>query len=286
MRRTARRTRPCTPHAPDAQRRILFLVSDASFEEEGYVVIEGAIGPDTIARLRAELSPYLQGQLMGRNDFEGYRSERVYALLAKAPAVAELIEHAAVLEAAGRFLHPSYLLSAALVVNLHPGETPQGYHQDDALGAPPPPRAPQGVSTIWALDEFTDQNGATQVIPGSHRWERVPGPEEWSELEPLGRTLLLRAGSVAIFPGTLYHRSGANRSQRKRLGLTIQYCQPWLRQLENLMLATPPELAARYSTRIQELVGYSLVAGTFVGYVDGRHPRKLIPELGSPSRKQ
>jgi ectoine hydroxylase-related dioxygenase (phytanoyl-CoA dioxygenase family) len=247
------------------------------FAEDGYEVIEDAIAPETIARLRAELSPYLQGRRMGRNDFEGYRSERVYSLLAKAPSVAELVEHPAVLDRVGRVLHPSYLLSAALVVNLHPGETPQGYHQDDALGAPPPPRAAQGVSTIWAVDEFTPENGATEVIPGSHRWDRVPKPEDWEALEPLGRPLLLRPGSVAIFPGSLYHRSGANRSQGKRLGLTIQYCQPWLRQLENLMLATPPELAARYSTRIQELVGYSLIAETFVGYVDGRHPSKLIP---------
>jgi len=252
----------------------------APFEEDGYEVIEDAIGADAIARLRAELSPYLQGRLLGRNDFEGRRSERVYSLLAKTPSVAPLIEHPAVLDGVGRFLHPSFLLSAALVVNLHPGETPQGYHQDDALGAAPPPRAPQGVSTIWALDAFTEDNGATQVIPGSHRWERVPGPADRDELERLGRPLLLRPGSVAIFPGTLYHRSGANRSQGKRLGLTIQYCQPWLRQLENMMLATPPELATRYSTRIQELVGYSLIAGTFVGYVDGRHPRKLIPGSG------
>lgn len=252
-----------------------------NFDEAGYEVIEDAIGPDAIERLRAELSPHLQGRLMGRNDFEGYRSERVYSLLAKAPSVAQLIEHPAMLDVVGRYLHPSFLLSAALVVNLHPGETPQGYHQDDALGAPPPPRAPQGVSTIWALDEFTQENGATQVIPGSHRWDRVPQSADWSELEPLGRTLLLRPGSVAIFPGTLYHRSGANRSKGKRLGLTIQYCQPWIRQLENLMLATPPELAARYSTRIQELVGYSLIAGTFVGHVDGRHPRKLIPGCGN-----
>jgi ectoine hydroxylase-related dioxygenase (phytanoyl-CoA dioxygenase family) len=245
--------------------------------EDGYEVIEAAIDPNEIAQLRAELSPHLQGRLMGRNDFEGYRSERVYSLLGKAPSVARLIEHPAVLEVVGRFLHLNYLLSAALVVNLHPGETPQGYHQDDALGAPPPPRAPQGVSTIWALDEFTEENGATEVIPGSQRWSRVPGPDEWGELEPLGRKLLLRPGSVAIFPGTLYHRSGANRSNGKRLGLTIQYCQPWLRQLENLMLAVTPELAARYSIRVQELVGYGLIAGTFVGHVDGRHPRKLIP---------
>ena len=252
----------------------------SGFGPDGYEVIEDAIGPEVIERLRAELAPHLQGRQMGRNDFEGYRSERVYRLLAKAPTVARLIEHPAVLDVVERCLHESFLLSAALVVNLHPGETPQGYHQDDALGAPPPPRAPQGVSTIWALDEFTEANGATQVIPGSHRWDRVPQEPEWDGLEPLGRPLLLRAGSVAIFPGTLYHRAGGNRSRRQRLGLTIQYCQPWLRQLENMMLATPPELAARYSKRIQELVGYSLVAGTFVGYVDGRHPRKLIPNDG------
>jgi ectoine hydroxylase-related dioxygenase (phytanoyl-CoA dioxygenase family) len=250
------------------------------FGPDGYEVIEDAIGADVIEQLRSELAPYLDGRRMGRNDFEGTRSERVYRLLAKAPTVARLIEHPAVLDVVGRCLHPSFLLSAALVVNLHPGETPQDHHQDDALGAPPPPRAPQGVSTIWALDAFTTANGATEVIPGSHRWDRAPRADDRETLERLGRPLLLRPGSVAIFPGTLYHRSGANRSRGQRLGLTIQYCQPWLRQLENMMLATPPELAARYSTRIQELVGYSLVAGTFVGYVDGRHPRKLIPDDG------
>ena len=252
--------------------------SSPSLEVDGYEIIEDAVDLDQLARLRAELAPFLQGERMGRNDFEGYRSERVYSLLAKAPSVAGWIEHPAVLERVARFLHPSFLLSAALVVNLHPGETPQEFHQDDALGAPPPPRPAQGVSTIWAVDAFTEENGATEVIPASQRWDHAPSPTDRSELEPRGRKLLLRPGSVAIFPGTLYHRSGANRSRDKRLGLTIQYCQPWLRQLENMMLATPPELARRYSIRIQELVGYSLVAGTFVGYVDGRHPRKLITD--------
>lgn len=243
-------------------------------DERGYVIVPDAIDGNTVARLREELSPYLQGELMGRNDFEGTRSERVYSLLTKAPAVADLIEHEAALAVADHYLAPSYLLSAALVVNIHPGETPQEFHQDDALGAPPPPRPPQGVSTIWALDEFTSTNGATDVIPGSHRWA-WPWPDAEVQ-ERRSVTLELGPGSLAIFPGTLFHRAGRNRAKTKRLGLTIQYCQPWLRQLENLMLATPPEIAARYSPRIQELVGYSLVEGTFVGYVDGRHPRKLI----------
>jgi ectoine hydroxylase-related dioxygenase (phytanoyl-CoA dioxygenase family) len=248
-----------------------------AFDQRGYRVVPDAIDSTTIALLRRQLDPYLQGALMGRNDFEGLRSERVYSLLAKAPAVAALIEHPAVLAVADQFLAASYLLSAALVVNLHPGETTQGWHQDDALGAPPPPRPVQGVSTIWALDDFTAANGATEVIPSSHLWEtRAPEPVE---MDRLAVSLEMSAGSVAIFPGTLYHRGGANRSDAMRLGMTIQYCQPWLRQLENMMLAVRPELAARYSKRIQELVGYNLVAGTFVGYVDGRHPAKLIPDL-------
>ena len=142
--------------------------------------------------------------------------------------------------------------------------------------SPPPPRPSQGVSTIWAVDRFTAENGATEVIPGSHLWDH--GPLAADGMHAQSVTLELEPGSVALFHGSLYHRGGANRSTGKRFGLTIQYCQPWLRQLENLMLGTPPELAARYSKWIQELVGYNLVHETFVGYVDGRHPRKLIED--------
>jgi ectoine hydroxylase-related dioxygenase (phytanoyl-CoA dioxygenase family) len=246
----------------------------ADWQNRGYQIVPGAIGGATISLLRDQLAPYLQGQLMGRNDFEGRKSERVYSLLAKLPSVADLIEHEAVLAVCDQILQTSYLLSAALVVNLHPGETVQGWHQDDALGAPPPPRAIQGVSTIWALDDFTAENGATEVVPGSHRWDHPKLADD--EMDRRAVPLEMKAGSVAIFPGSLYHRGGANRSANKRLGMTIQYCQPWLRQLENMMLAVPPQLAARYSERVQEMVGYSIVSGTFVGYVDGRHPRKLI----------
>ena len=242
--------------------------------EAGYVVIRDAIDTATLASLRQELAPYLEGALMGRNDFEGYRSERVYSLLRKSPSVAALVEHPAVLAVCDALLHPTYLLSAALVVNLHPGETAQGWHQDDALGAGPPPRAPQGVSTIWAIDDFTRENGATDVIPGSHRWDHAPPSQD--EMNGMGVSLEMPAGSVAIFPGNLFHRGGANLSSRKRFGMTIQYCQPWLRQLENMMLAHPPEVARRFSERIQRLIGYELVRGTFVGYVDGRHPSKLL----------
>jgi len=118
------------------------------------------------------------------------------------------------------------------------------------------------------------RNGATGIVPGSHAWDRPPASVE--ELDARGISLEMSAGSVATLPGTLYHRGGANHSTDKRFGMTIQYCQPWLRQLENMMIGVPPELAAQYSEQIQELCGYDLLAGTFVGYVDGWNPKKLV----------
>ncbi|MEM7221278.1 MAG: phytanoyl-CoA dioxygenase family protein [Pseudomonadota bacterium] len=244
-----------------------------AIERDGYCVIEGALTSAQCARVKAELAPYLQREKMGRNDFEGEHSERVYALLAKAPVIAELIEHVAILPLLDALLAPNYLLSAALAINVHPGETPQPFHIDDGAGSRmlPKPRPAYGVSTIWAIDDFTADNGATEVAPGSHRWAEGREPRA-DEVVPV----IMPAGSVLVFAGSLVHRGGANRSNGSRLAITPQYCMPWLRQIENMVLAVPPELAARYSATIQGMLGYSVIDPGFTGYVDGMHPRRLI----------
>lgn len=240
---------------------------------DGFTVIEGLLDDATMAQLRSELAPYLQGEKMGRNDFEGEYSERVYALLAKSPTMATLIEHPTVLAIVDQILQPHYLLSAALAINVHPGETPQPFHIDDGAGGLeiPRPRQAFGVSTIWALDDFTADNGATEVVPGSHHWpaDRQPREDEVHQV-------IMPRGSVVVFLGTLLHRGGANRSTTTRLGITPQYCAPGLRQIENMVLAVPPETAKQYSERVQELLGYSVISPGFMGYVDGQHPKKLI----------
>ncbi len=137
---------------------------------DGYVVVRDLIAPRDLREIREQLAPWLQGRHYGRNDFEGLRSERVYALLAKAPAIAKIVEHPTVLAVLDRLLRPHYRLSACLAIQVHPGETAQGWHTDDGYVALPRPREMVGVSTIWAFDDFTDENGATEVIPGSHRW--------------------------------------------------------------------------------------------------------------------
>lgn len=242
--------------------------------DQGYIILEQQLSTSQVDEIRTELSPFLQKQHMGRNDFEGFQSERVYALLAKAPSIAAIIEHPAVLAIIDRLLPQNYLLSSALAINVHPGETPQNFHIDDVPGGGPDvagPRPPFGISTIWAFDDFTQDNGATEIIPGSHRWPADRQPREEEAVK-----VLMPAGSVVVFAGNLIHRGGANHASRARLAITPQYCMPWLRQLENMTLAVPPEVAGQYSKRIQGLLGYSVVDPGFMGHVNGLHPKRLI----------
>ena len=240
---------------------------------DGFTVIEDAISSEQIQQIKRQLAPYLQGEHFGRNDFEGEKSERVYALLAKAPAIADLVENPNTLPILDALLPPNFLLSAALAINVHPGETPQPFHIDDGAGYLPwpKPRPMLGVSTIWALDDFTAENGATEVVPGSQHWpaSREPQPREIHKV-------LMPAGSVVVFDGRLLHRGGANESDGLRLAVTPQYCAPGLRQIENMVLAVPPDVAGQYSDRIQNMLGYNVIEPGFMGYVDGLHPRRLI----------
>lgn len=240
-------------------------------DRDGYVVVERAVDGELLGRIRAELAPYVgSGAHLGRNDFEGFATNRVYALLAKAPSIAELVEHPAVVALLDELLLPSYLLSANLAINLLPGETVQAWHVDDGFYRVPRPRPAIGVSTIWAIDDFTAENGATQVIPGSHRWddETVPTADD-----PVV-DVVMPAGSVVVFLGTLWHRGGANRSDRPRLAITPQYCEPWARQQEQMVLSVGAA-AAQYSERIRTMLGYA-IHPPFMGHVDGLHPLRVL----------
>jgi len=242
-----------------------------ALREDGYAVVEDLLDAARLDRLRDELEPHFGAEGWGRNDFEGLRTERVYSMLVKCPSVAPLVEHPSVLEILDAFLRPSRLLAACQATRIHPGETAQALHADDELGAGPRPREPLSVSIMWALDDFDARNGSTLIVPGSHRWrdERRPGPDE-------AVALSLRPGSALFWLGGVFHAGGANRTQRVRTGVSIIYFQPWLRQIENMTLAVPPELAARFSTTVQRLLGYGVTDGAFYGHVNGRDPIKLM----------
>lgn len=241
------------------------------FDEQGYVVFPRVLDDATLRRVRAALAPWLERDLKGRNDFEGHATNRVYALLAKSPEFATLVTHPLTLAFAEADLGASCLLSACLAINLHPGETVQPWHHDDAHLTLPRPRPSCGVSAFWAIDETTAENGATEVLPGSHQW----GDDIDPATAPGAAAVELPAGALMLGKGTLWHRGGANRSEAPRLVITPQYCPGWMRQLESMLVAVPPGTAATLPKRAQELLGYS-IHPPFMGYADGMHPARVL----------
>lgn len=268
-------------------------------DADGFVVLEDLLSADDLAGHRAALAPSFARQAFGRNDFEGRKTERIYTLPAVAPAFATLAVHPLVLAICDALLAPSYLLTAAQAIRIHPGEKPQGLHFDDSFYPFPRPRRAISLATICAVDDFTAENGATEVIRGSHRWgdvvpRGVVAADDFAQTMRYGRgadsalalggqdlvdaepePVCMRAGSVVVFLGTLWHRGGANRSQAPRLALTYQYCEPWARQQENFTLAIEPEVAAAMPERMQELLGYS-IHPPFMGHVGGVHPKRRL----------
>ena len=274
-----------------------FAALKDEFDRSGYLIFERVLPPERVAEIRAALAPHLARDLLGRNDFEGTKTNRVYALLAKSPVFAELAIHPLAMAFAEAELGDSCLLSAMLAINLHPGETVQPWHFDDGGVKIPRPRPALGISTFWAIDDTTEQNGATEIIPGSHLWdgqfvEGAVRPADFAgkvaDRETGDRAdavkLVMPSGSLAITKGTLWHRGGANRSDRPRLIITPQYCAGWVRQLENMVLAVPADLADKLPERARELIGYS-IHPPFMGYVNGLHPRRLLHATGDVTRR-
>jgi ectoine hydroxylase-related dioxygenase (phytanoyl-CoA dioxygenase family) len=161
---------------------------------------------------------------------------------------------------------------------------PQPWHTDGAFYLIARPRGILGLSTIWAIEDFTPDNGATEMIPGSHRWGHEHPDSRAHDVVPAA----MRAGSVVIFDGATWHRGGANRSAGTRLAISAQYCQPWLRPQESQLLIAPPSLASgpTFSPRMRAMLGYS-IHPPFIGQVDGKHPVRLVdPTYGSEGRSK
>jgi ectoine hydroxylase-related dioxygenase (phytanoyl-CoA dioxygenase family) len=258
----------------------------ARLEEQGYTIIPDLLPGEDLRAVREGLKPYL-GTHRGRNNFEGHKTERVYTLVARGAIFERIAEDPRVLALCAKLLHPGFLLTASQAICIHPGETPQPLHYDDGFYTIPRPRPAVSVSTIVAVDAFTADNGGTEVIPGSHRWDdaRLKGMFEGvlgdgaadPRLEQQLVPAVMPAGACLFFLGTLVHRGGANRSTAPRLAFSNQYCQPWGRQQENFFLGVPPERARAMSPRVQELLGYSIWP-PFMGQVTASHPKKTLRE--------
>lgn len=242
-----------------------------AIDESGAAIVERFLSPAKVAALKEELAPHRAATPLGRNDFEGFASRRVYALFGKTRGFDELAIHPLILGALDHVLGPHYQLSGPVGIDLGPGETPQGLHQDDVVYPLPFPHPPVVLNTMWALDEFTEDNGATLVVPGSHDTPAGAPPDA-----ALAVQATMPAGSVMLYVGSLWHGGGANTTDRYRLGVILEYVVSWLRAQESHLLVVPPEVVATLPPRLQELLGYNIFP-PFLGYVDGRHPRRTLP---------
>lgn len=239
-------------------------------EQNGYVIIEDVITPELLQQTKDICYPLLEKT--GRNSFEGAKTQRIYSVIAKTMACNHFVDHPLAMALLDRVLSPGYLLSQLQVINILPGEAQQPMHTDDAFYPNPRPRPALGAATIFAIDDFTEANGATAVIPGSHQWgDEMPAIENDTRQIPA----VMPAGSMLFFLGTTWHSGGENRSDSARLCVTAQYCEPYLRQQENYSLSIPQHIVAQCTEDIKRMLGYSIY-GPFVGMVDGMHPKRLL----------
>jgi hypothetical protein len=237
---------------------------------DGYVVVTGLMQAENVQAARDDLDRVLRSTRTGRNSFEGFDTQRVYALFAKTRTFDQAATDPLLLGVLDRVLE-HYQLSAPVGIRIGPGEKAQVLHRDDAIYPVPEPHPPLVVNTMWPLDEFTAENGATRFIPGSHRWEPGRTPTAADPVEQA----ILSPGDAMFYLGSLWHGGGANDTGAPRLGVILEYAVSWLRQQENHCLAVPREVAAALPERLQELLGYNIYP-PFVGYVDGSHPRKVL----------
>ncbi len=252
----------------------------ALLKRDGAMIVDSVLAPDAVDAVMRELKPFMDATRPGPDEFSGRRTRRTGALIARSPLCRELVMHPLVLGSARKLLAHAMTIQLHLtqVIAIGPGEPMQTIHRDQwAFDFFPFPKDYDvQCNTIWAMTDFTAQNGATRVIPGSNHFEDRMQFEE-KDTVPAE----MRRGSVLFYTGSVYHGGGANRSDQTRIGINITYNLSWLRQEENQYLACPLEIAHTLPVDLLKLMGYARGAYA-LGYVgDLLDPIEIVrPELG------
>jgi ectoine hydroxylase-related dioxygenase (phytanoyl-CoA dioxygenase family) len=243
--------------------------------ETGYTIIPDVIEAELLDELADELDRLERdlGAVPAGNDFEGAHTVRIYNLLVHGEAFERIPVHPGVLPVVEGVLDPGCLISSLSSIAIDPGETAQPIHADDQLIPLPKPHPPVVCNTMWALTDFTEANGATRLVPGSHTADRSPdyGKAYDSVAAEMPR------GSVLVWHGSLWHGGGANTSEERRVGIAMNYCAGFIRQQENQQLGIPRDVAAGFEERLARLCGYGTYLG-LIGHIDKRDPIELLGE--------
>ncbi|WP_293681346.1 phytanoyl-CoA dioxygenase family protein [uncultured Phenylobacterium sp.] len=251
----------------------------AVLERDGAVILDDMLAPAEVDAVVADLKPYVEATPVGRDAFSGDKTTRTGALVARCPRVRPLVMDARLHALCDAVLAPNclrYQLHLTQLIRIMPGQPAQPIHRDRwAWGRGLGGVEPQ-LNTIWALTEFTEANGATQVVPGSTNWpnDRKAEPQEIARAT-------MRRGSVLVYTGSVFHGGGANVADGDRWGLNITFALGWLRQEENQYLSCPPEIARTLEPELQALLGYAM--GNYaLGYFTPPLPPGEGPETVPP----
>jgi ectoine hydroxylase-related dioxygenase (phytanoyl-CoA dioxygenase family) len=245
-------------------------------DRDGFTILERAIEPELIGALDDDLRRLeeLYEVEPADNSFEGTNTVRIYNLLALGKLYEAIPVHACVLPVVEAVLDRGCLISSLSSIAIDPDEIAQPIHADDQLIPLAKPHVPTVCNTMWALTDFTEANGATRVIPGSHLRDHSPDYGKPYDSIPAE----MPKGSVLVWHGSLWHGGGANTTPERRVGVAMNYCAGFIRQQENQQLGIPPDTAAGFSPRLRELCGYSVYNG-LIGHINKHNPVEMLGDV-------
>jgi hypothetical protein len=248
---------------------------DEILRRDGALVVDHLASDDLVDRVMAEMQPFVDATPPGSDDFAGRATRRTGALVARSVSSHEMIRHPLVLDVTRRLLDRAqhFQLHLTQIIAIGPDSPAQAIHRDewafDFFDFPSDHHVQ--CNTIWAMTDFTEENGATRVIPGSQAW-----PKEFGHTLDETVPVEMARGSCLLYTGKVYHGGGENRSASTRVGLNITYDVAWLRQEENQYLSVPREVAEQLDDDFLRLLGYRIGAYA-LGYVDDvRDPIAVI----------
>ena len=241
--------------------------------ERGYCILRGALPPETIVALDADLSQDFARTPFCRGGFYGATTKRFGRLLIRSAHTASLVQHETVLGVADKVLSPwcdRIQLNVTQAIAIHPGAPSQLPHRDEDMWRVPAGAAEYLINVIWPLTAFTTENGATLVWPNSHGANAC-------EPEPPGGPIAaeMTPGDALLFLGSTLHGAGANRTAEVRRGIVVGYSLGWLKPYENQWLAYPPEVARTFPPELAALVGYRQHRPNLGNY-EGQCPSVLL----------
>ena len=252
----------------------------AAVEADGACIVDNLAAADVLDAITAELAPYVDATPTGKDDLVGGRSTlRTGSLIARSPSGRGLVTHPLVLDAVAAVLGraSNFQLNQTQLISVLPGARKQALHRDEDGWDffPFPLDYPVACNTIWAMTDFTEENGATYVVPGSHKHPGNSAPVDLFGLEQAS----MSRGSVLIYSSKVFHGAAANTTDSVRQGLNITYCVGWVRQEENQFLTTPIDVAKTLDDDLLRLMGYELGSWA-LGYVgDADHPLSVLRDM-------